>query len=57
MRRRRAQPEPQDEAIDLRDRLAPYEDAAFAPPAPRSQEAEEGPAEPALWKPLELGPY
>ena len=52
MRRRRQQREP-DDVMDLRDRLAPYDDAAFMPrPPPR--EADNTPPEPALWTPLEF---
>ena len=55
MRRRRAQPEATDEVIDLRDRLAPYDSAAFAPPAQHTKgTTDEAPAEPELWKPLEF---
>lgn len=54
MRRRRAQPEDIDEVIDLRDRLAPYDVAAFAPPVQPPQGTEEAPAEPVLWNPLEF---
>jgi len=52
MRRRRAQPEATDEVIDLRDRLAPYDDAAFAPPVQQPQDTKKGQAEPELWQPL-----
>ena len=52
MRRRRAEPEEVDEVIDLRDRLAPYDDAVFAPPVQQPRGAKDAPAEPELWKPL-----
>lgn len=54
MRRRHAQPEAKDEVIDLRDRLAPYDGAVFAPPAERADRTTEAPPEPELWKPLEF---
>lgn len=54
MRRRRVEPQVEDEVIDLRDRLAPYDDATFSPAVPRPRATEEAPPEPALWKPLEF---
>jgi hypothetical protein len=53
-RRRRAADPEDDDVIDLRDRLAPYDDAAFAPPAaPPAPPATAAP-EPELWTPIEF---